>query len=103
MLWLLNLLVMSSLLMGAPAAKDTSMPAGLQAAVEASRHALERDVAGYKASNPGQQLELRFEPGGAWVGTAEAGVRIRLAGYGRGSQRMAPAAAALSAAQNRVE
>ena len=76
----LNLLVVSSLLLGALGAKDTALPAGLPAAIEASRHALERDGAGYKASNPGQHLELRFEPTGAWVRAAGGGSAVTAGG-----------------------
>jgi len=100
----LNIVVASSLLLRAPATKETVMPAGLEAAIEAARHAMEPEGAGYRASNPRQQLALRFEQAGARVQAAEAAtVRLRLAGYGRGNQRIEPAEAVLRAAQNRME
>ena len=99
---LLSTLVVSSL-HAAPAAKKTEIPAELQSAIEATRHAVEPDGAGFKASNPGQNLELRFERTAAAVRLPDAEVRLRLTAFGRGSRLTQPEAATLTASKNRVE
>lgn len=90
-------------LAAAPVPRDAQVPTALHSAIEATRNAVEPDGAGFKASNPKQHLELRFETTAASVRLPDAEVRLRLAGYGPGSQLARPAAATLTAAGNRVE
>lgn len=101
--WTVVFTAFVSSLLAAPAAKDTQIPVELQAAIEAARNAVEPYGAGFKASNPKQNLELRFERTAASVRLPDAEVRLRLAGYGRGGPLAQPEAATLTAAGNRVE
>jgi hypothetical protein len=100
---LIATLVVSSFLLVASTTKTTEIPMELRAAIEATRHAIVPDGAGYKASNPGQSLELRFERTAATVIVPDGEAHLRLAGYGRSTQLLRPEGATLTASTNRVE
>jgi hypothetical protein len=95
--------VTASSLFAAPGAKKTEIPIELQAVIEAARHAVEPDGAGYKASNSEQNLELRFEQATTTVIAPDGQLQLRFAGCGRGTQLVRQERATLAVSKNRVE
>jgi hypothetical protein len=102
---LTTILVCSLGVAAPPAAKTPKIPKSLQAAIDATRHAVEADGPnGFVAHNPEQQLDLRFDGASAAVGLKDtAAVSLRLAAFGRGDQLTTPSAAVVTASKNRIE
>src|SRR3954447_25207383 len=99
-MWALLTLLELSSLFAAPPAK---IPDRLQSAIKLSQHTIERDGAGFKAVNWNQNLDLRFDRSAVLVRLPDAEVRLRLAGYGGGSELAKPMPATLTASKNRLE
>ena len=59
------------------------MPQGLRQAFEDATYSVEPDGGGYRASNPNQKLDLRFEAASASVRVNEAEVTFRQSSWGR--------------------